>query len=320
MPTSDVHRFRADAWLRLSAAGFARVDAVYDMGVQAACRWMSQHPSRPPLPEFMPHPGVRSVFPPFLPPEEVTAGLRMLSSRFTDEVLRSLAAGLLCVGREWTDRAAGLHRFTDVDGLQLFLTELVVDSPSRRHTITRLRGAQAGFLLHGLHLALPADLHSASGPGLNTVPVTAAIAARLRRAAAHPIHAAAVAAAMFTALSPETLATIRINLLAEDATILRTKPDGLGALLTPATTYAVPAPARPLLLAARSFLYLGGIRASQHLLTAGIGQDNAVLFATAANSGVSLPTRTARAGGPWHAAAIAWWVGSPLHATDGEAP
>ena len=39
--------------------------------------------------------------------------------------------------------------------VQLFLTWLVHDSPSRHHTLARLRGAQAGFRLHGLMLNIP---------------------------------------------------------------------------------------------------------------------------------------------------------------------
>jgi len=39
--------------------------------------------------------------------------------------------------------------------VQLFLTWLVHDSPSRHHTLARLRGAQAGFRPHGLMLNIP---------------------------------------------------------------------------------------------------------------------------------------------------------------------
>lgn len=59
--------------------------------------------------------------------------------------------------------------------LQTILAELVHDSPTRRHTVTRLRGAQARFLAHGLLLTVPtpADLlGTLNGPGLNTVLVT----------------------------------------------------------------------------------------------------------------------------------------------------
>jgi hypothetical protein len=165
-----VHRFRADAWRCLPAADFARIDAVYARGMDAACRWLSQHPDQPPLSDFAAR-GVRTVFPPFLAPAEIAAGLTMLKHQLGEEALRRIAEGLLCVGREWSARG-GLHRWSDVEGLHRFLTELVADSPSRRHTITRLRGAQAGFLLHGLHLALPANLGSAHGPGLTTLPFT----------------------------------------------------------------------------------------------------------------------------------------------------
>ena len=270
MPGSDVHRFRADAWRRLPAADFARVDAVYGRGLDTACRWLSQHPDRPPRSDFAATRGVRAVFPPFLAPEEIAAGLTVLSSQLTGEALRSVAEGLLCVGREWSARG-GLHRWSDLEGLHRFLTELAAGSPSRRHTITRLRGAQAGFLHHGLHLALPANLHGAHGPGLTTLPFTEVTAARLRAGVAHPVHAAAMATAMFTALDPDVLATVPISLLAEDAVVLRVPADRGGTLLRSPASYFVPAPARPLLLAARAFLYLRGASPSQRLLSAGVG-------------------------------------------------
>lgn len=315
IPSSDVHRFRADAWRRLPAEDFARVDAVYEQGVQAACRWLSSHPDRSPWSESLPQRGVQLVFPPFLPPNEIHAGLTLLNSKFTGEVLRAIAEGLLCVGREWST-LSGLHRWSDVEGLHRFLTELVADSPSRRHTIARLRGAQAGFLLHGLHLALPANLDSANGPGLNTVPFTEDTAARLRAGVAHPVHAAAIAAAMFTALDPDVLATIPISLLADDAAVLQTRPGGIGQLTGTPTSYFVPAPARPLLLAARAFLYLRGASPSQRLLSTSVGS----LAATAAVCGVPLPIRTPRIGPPWHTATVCWWVAAALHAEDGSPP
>jgi hypothetical protein len=319
IPASDVHRFRADAWRCLPAADFARVDAVYGRGVEATCRWLSQHPDQAPQSGFATTRGLRAVFPPFLAPDEITAGLAVLNSQLTGEALRAIAEGLLCVGREWSARG-GLHRWSDVEGLHRFLTELVADSPSRRHTITRLRGAQAGFLHHGLHLALPADLHGAHGPGLTTLPFTEVTAARLRAGVAHPVHAAAMATAMFTALAPDVLATIPISLLAEDAAVLRVPADRSGTLPRIPASYFVPAPARPLLLAARTFLYLRGASPSQRLLSAGVGHGAKMLTATADKCGLALPTRTPRTGPPWHTSAACWRVAAPLHAQDGSPP
>lgn len=52
-----------------------------------------------------------------------------------------------------------------------------------------LRGAQAGFLLHGYWLTVPA-FKELSGPGLTSVPVTAAIIDRIKAGTAHPVLAA----------------------------------------------------------------------------------------------------------------------------------
>ena len=52
--------------------------------------------------------------------------------------------------------------------VQLFLAWLVHESPSRGHTLARLRGAQAGFRLHGFKLDIPPSqriLDVLSGPG-----------------------------------------------------------------------------------------------------------------------------------------------------------
>jgi hypothetical protein len=96
--TRGVAHYRAEAFRRLSPAAFARVDAVYRHGFDAACAWLR-----------------------------------------TQVVLRTLA----------TVDPAGLER------VHAFLTGLVHDSSTRRHTLTRLRGAQAGFLAHGVLLTIP---------------------------------------------------------------------------------------------------------------------------------------------------------------------
>jgi hypothetical protein len=181
----------------------------------------------------------------------------------------------------------------------------------------RLRAAQAGFLHHGLHLALPVNLHGAHGPGLTTLPFIEVTAGRVRAGVAHPVHAAAMATAMLTALDPDVLATVPISLLAEDAVVLRVPADRGGTLLRAPASYFVPAPARPLLLAARAFVYLRGASPGQRLLSAGIGHGAKVLAATPGKCGLELPTRTPPAGPPWQASAVCWWVAAPLHAQDG---
>jgi hypothetical protein len=266
LPAGDVHQFLPDAWRRLDAADYARVAAVYARGRDAACRWLAAHPERPP--DRRTSPGIRSVFPAFLPPAEIAAGLSLMDTHYGGEALRDITAGLLCTGREWSTRRAGaVHGFSDSPGLHLFLAELVADSPTRRHTVALLRGAQAGFLLHGLHLALPANLATTAGPGLNTVVVTAEVADRLRAGVAHPVHAAAVATAMFTGLDADVLNLISVEALSGDAAALRTPLlGGVGRLGGAPASFFVPPAARPLLAAARAFVHLRGGDARGRLL------------------------------------------------------
>ena len=135
-----IRNYRSKAFAQLGPAGFARTDAVYRHGRDAACQWLSTRPG--------------------------------------------------------PDRAA-----VSGQSAQLFLTWLVHDSPSRHHTLARLRGAQAGFRLHGLMLNIPPSqrlLDVLSGPGLNAPLVTAETAGRIRAGVAHPVIAAGIAAVLVT--------------------------------------------------------------------------------------------------------------------------
>ncbi|MDI5978245.1 hypothetical protein [Amycolatopsis magusensis] len=315
LPDDDVTGFRAEAWRRLSPAEFARVDAVYGRGLDAACRWLADQPQeRSPL-EFVPRHYLRSLFPAHLRPDEVAAGVALLQAHYPAHLLRSLAQGLLCVGsspfrastkfpRRWDDGAA----------LQRFLVELVTASPSRRHSIARLRGAQAGALLHGLLLVLPGDLVTAGGPGLSGLPLTAETAAAIRARVASPVHAAALATALFTGLAPIALGEAPISALAPDAaTLTLALHPG-----TPAATICVlpvPPAARPLLSAARIFLTLRGTPADKRLLASGTGGTAQYLQASAAACGLALPLHTPQLVQSWQVRTAAWWVGTHLHHT-----
>ena len=46
LPDSDVVRFRADAWRRLSTEDFTAVDAIYSCGLDAGCAWLGEHPQQ----------------------------------------------------------------------------------------------------------------------------------------------------------------------------------------------------------------------------------------------------------------------------------
>ena len=169
---------------------------------------------------------------------------------------------------DWLSSPTPEETGAGTEHVQLFLTELVCDSPTRAHTLARLRGAQAGFLAHGLLLGIPSAhdlLHVLSGPGLNTLPISQDALQRLRTGVAHPMVAAAVATALFTGIAPQamsyaTLAGQRPNPAALRVAwrppiakmaanpITQTAP----TVSTPAI-FCVPVAARPLIRAAADF-------------------------------------------------------------------
>jgi hypothetical protein len=65
----------------------------------------------------------------------------------------------------WLDtQLTGAGEVLDIAQVQLFLTELVQDSPTRNHSVARLRGAQAGFRARSFDLKLPPDRDAGLGP------------------------------------------------------------------------------------------------------------------------------------------------------------
>ena len=239
-----IRNYRSKAFAQLGPAGFARTDAVYRHGRDAACHWLSTRPG----------PGRTAV-----------SGQRV----------------------------------------QLFLTWLVHDSPSRHHTLARLRGAQAGFRLHGLMLSIPPSqrlLEVLSGPGLNAPLVTAQTAGRIRAGVAHPVIAAGLAVVLVTGVQALALASTPWDALSpgNDALRLTWQPSGrmlipasLAATAGPATTavFHVPAAARPLLQAARHFSRSApGHRAAARLFAA-TPFTNERIGAAAANCKITLPAQ-----------------------------
>ena len=112
--------------------------------------------------------------------------------------------------RHWLSTRPEPGAAVTCQSVQLFLTWLVHDSPSRHHTLARLRGAQAGFRLHGLMLNIPPSqrlLDVLSGPGLNAPLVTAETAGRIRAGVAHPVIAAGIAAVLVTGVQALALAS-----------------------------------------------------------------------------------------------------------------
>ena len=131
---------------------------------------------------------------------------------------------------------------------------------------------------------------------------------------ASPVHAAALAAALFTGLDPLSLATIPVSALSGDGT----------ALIVPfkqnqqswAGAFFVPEPARPLLRAARAFLQLRGTPPTKALLSAGISAHAHRLTASARACGLALPVTHHTLAQSWHLRADAWWVGTALHVAE----
>jgi hypothetical protein len=238
-----IRNYRRNAFDRLGPAGFARTDAVYQHGREAACNWLSSRP------------------------------------------------------------ALGPGAVSD-QSVQLFLAWLVHDSPSRHHTLARLRGAQAGFRLHGLMLSIPPSqrlLDVLSGPGLNAPLVTARTAERIRAGIAHPVIAAGIAVVLVTGVQALALASTPWDALSPENDTLRLTwqphrrillPALLAATAGPATTAAfhVPAAARPLLQAARHFSCSCG-RGTAGRLFAATPFSNERIAAAAANCKIRLPAQ-----------------------------
>ena len=244
-----IRNYRSKAFDQLGPAGFARTDAVYRHGRDAACHWLSTRPG----------PGPAAV---------------------------------------------------SGQSVQLFLAWLVHDSPSRRHTLARLRGAQAGFRLHGFKLDIPPSqrvLDVLSGPGLNAPLVTARTAGRIRAGVAHPVIAAGIAVVLVTGVQPLALASTPWDALSpeHDALRLTWQPPGrrlipaaLAATARPATTavFHVPAAARPLLQAARHFSRSAPGHRPAGRLFAATRFTNERIAAAAANCKIPLPAQPSLAG------------------------
>jgi hypothetical protein len=142
-------------------------------------------------------------------------------------------------------------------------------------------------------------------------------AERIRDGVLHPVHAAALAAALFTGADPADLAMVRLAALSRDGAgldLVESPVQGYrlaGAKLT----YGVPVYARSLMLAARHYLQLCGHDALAPLLEAGIGRDGQQLLATSRLVAVSAPVCLDRRAGqlPWDLRTRCWRVGHALH-------
>jgi hypothetical protein len=207
--TSDHVRlsaFLTDAAATLSAAHFARVDAVYARATAMVCGWIADRIGR----SCDHNHGLRGGGA-WLGDEDAELAERML------EALHDRRAPLrMLYERRSADAIAGWH---EVLGLYRLLGTVVADSPGRNTTITRLRGVQAGLDLHGIDLQLPPNLAYSVGAGLTTTPVTHSVVDRIRARTANPAHAAAVAIQLFTGAAVEELKFIPCVAFTGDALI-----------------------------------------------------------------------------------------------------
>ncbi|WP_040841868.1 hypothetical protein [Nocardia brevicatena] len=273
LPDSDVDTFRADAYRGLSPEEFARVDAVYTEGIDSTCRWLTAHGGRP-----CRHDPGQKPDPNWLGPDDATLAEHMRT------VLRPRRA----VRRRLPDRpyAGQIDEWHDTLGLYRFLGELVSDSPGRAHTIARLRGAQAAFLLHGMRLDLPPDLTYSVGPGFTTTRLDEGTVERVRTRTGNPVDAAALTTVLFTGATVMELNAIPCVSLTPEALIF-TGPIGC-ARAADVYVWVIPTPARPLLHAAREYQETRA-QPNPKLLAGAVGGAGHRLQATATRCGVTIP-------------------------------
>ncbi|KAB2384858.1 hypothetical protein [Actinomadura montaniterrae] len=180
LPDLQLPRFRAEVFRRLPRREFALVDALYATGMDSACAFLTNHPRyEPKEPAALPA----------LETGSQTGSVQDLSG----------AQALGGTGPEPAGTPAGSpavrlypFRWLVDDDVRTYLLSLVSTSPSADHSIALLRGAQAGFLRHGLLLTLPPDPGRAPGPGFMSPPFTADLVEQIRSSVVEPAASAAL--------------------------------------------------------------------------------------------------------------------------------
>ena len=302
VPRSAATRFRADALRTLTAEQFRAVDEQYRYALGAACRWIAGHqeyraanPARRALDA--------ALMPLYLAPRDTQAVADFLQAAYGRAAHRALLEGLLCLGREIPSPHGYPFALKDAAGLQLFLSALVADCATPDAALARVRGAQAGLLLHGVLLAVPEDLHACAGPGLTSIPLTAELTRTAVSGLPHPVHAAALALAVISGHPLDGLRGLPISAVHPHAAAVSL--DGL---------YAIPTPLRPAVHAACLYRRLSGASEHQRLLTGDTdgSLSRAVADALRAHTPAPAP-RPELAWRSWHARAQCWFVAEPLH-------
>jgi hypothetical protein len=304
LPHSDFLRFRADAYRRLGAAEFRHVDGVYSYGLDLACTWIVQQAQA--IGDAAPPTG-RAVAPEPAPGTGVTG------------IAHSRASVLHRLPEQIAPDRAYPRRVGSLDGLRLFLTDLVADCPTREHAIARIRGAQAGFFLHGFLLTVPILAGRPMSAGL-IAQLTPDDAERIATHLAHPVHAAALTAALFTDARTDDLQLTPLTALSPDATTIEIRERIAAAdgrlLLEETITYRVPVHARGILTAGRCFLLLNGAQGADSLFEQGIGARGRQLLASAQSCGLTVPSLLGQHEHhrSWLRRAACWQVGQAIHA------
>lgn len=263
---SDVLHFRADAARELSREDFDRVDLLYTYGMDAACAFMStEFPGSAMVPGAEELPAPRSPDGTAIPDSQVAARIQLALDGIDRQVcgLPSTAASL----------PQPMPCITST--LRHFLVCHIAGSPTKAHTIAILRGAQAGFLLHGVHLTLPTRPQHLVGPGFADPVFTTEVAERIRSRILDPAHAGALTAVLATGISAFDVTLLSLRKLAPDAATLEchTRIDDV--------PYPIPRWGRDLLAAARAFAVLHGDHNFDSFLATGVGVQGQTLAATA---------------------------------------
>ncbi len=322
IPDSAVAHFRADARRALDDERFRQFDVQYGLGLEQACAWITRQP------QYLEAIAAPQPMPPFVPRNltslEQGVTLELLEHEYGEHGLVALRRALLCCGRLVGNLDCYPARWADNSGLYGFLAGLAADCANPAALITRLRGAQAGFLLHGLLLVLPSRLRTGLGPGLSTIPLTAAAIDRLKTGTAHPLRAGALCAAMLTGATPSQVANTNLTHIAPDGSALAHAWAGheapWGSVTRQPHTYPVPAAARAILRAALDY-HAATRRAREPVFRAVLGQDGERLGQVAGECGIDLPaparskapSQRAPGASAWHLRAQCWRVGDPVH-------
>ncbi|MEU6721708.1 hypothetical protein ABZ897_60610 [Nonomuraea sp. NPDC046802] len=283
-------RYRAEAYRRLTAAEFAQADAEYRRGLQAACAWLTSRATCETSPAQQDA----------LLPIQTERGFSVWGeATLVDHVLGRTRLQPSVDGAD-----DGPQRYpypwSDTIQLEVFLSELVLGAPTRAHSVARVRGAQAGFLLHGLLLQPPDDLVAAGGPGMS-YPFTRDVADRIRSQLAHPYVTAALVIALLSGTGGQHVSEVDAR-----------KLDASASQFTLASGhYAIPGYCRDLVRAAGLYCRLAP---GSRRLRAVIGEHGAALVPAAATCGIEWDNSSLLVnGGPWHVWTGCWRVGEPLH-------